>query len=124
EHDRALLDREVDDVLGGDNRLHTGQRFRFGRADRLDARMRMRAAQNLAPDLAWHGGVGGELRAAGDFVHAVGADGALADPLVVGDEVHWAASLIPSRISAAGSSPARTVFSYPVARPGLAARQN
>ena len=52
----------------------------------------MRAAQNLAPDHAWHGGVGGELGAAGDLVHAVGTDGALADPLVVGDEVHWVVS--------------------------------
>src|SRR5262245_432314 len=85
--------------------------------------MRMRAAQNLAPDLAWHGGVGGELRAAGDLVHADGADGALADPLVVGDEVHWAASLIPSRVSAAVSSTARTILSYPVQRQRLPASQ-
>ena len=49
-------------------------------------------------------------RAARDLVDAVGADGALADPLVVGDDVHWAASLC-SRISAAVSITARTILS-------------
>jgi hypothetical protein len=74
--------------------------------------MRMRAAQHLAPDHAGHGGVGGELGAAGDLVHAVGTDGALADPLVVGDEVHWVgSSFYWARISAAVSITARTILS-------------
>ncbi len=50
--------------------------------------------------------------AAGDLVHAVGTDGALADPLVVGDEVHWVVSRIYcARISAAVSITARTILS-------------
>ncbi len=31
EHDRALLDREIDDVLRGDDGLHAGQLFRLRR---------------------------------------------------------------------------------------------
>src|SRR5215468_11345018 len=81
--------------------------------------MRMQTAQDLAPDHARHGGVGGEGRAARHFVHAVGTNGALADPLVVGDDVHRAAS----RISAAASSTARTILSYPVHRQRLPASQ-
>jgi hypothetical protein len=50
-------------------------------------------------------------RAAGDLVHAVGTDGALADPLVVGDEVHWCLQLLCARISAAVSITARTILS-------------
>ena len=92
QHDRALLDREIDDVARGDDGLYARQFFRLGGIDRFDARMRMRAAQNLAPDHAWHGGVGGELGAARDLVHAIRANGALADALVVGDEVHWVVS--------------------------------
>ena len=106
EHHR-LVDREVDDVARGDHRLHAGQRLRLRGVDRLDARMRMRAAQDLAPDHAGHGGVGGKGRASGDLVDAVGTNGALADPLVVGDDVHCAAS----RISAAVSRTARTILS-------------
>ena len=46
-------------------------------------------------------------RAARHLVGAVGPDGALADPLVVGDDVHCAAS----RISSAVSITARTILS-------------
>ncbi len=92
EHHRAIGDREVNDVARGDDGLYARQLLGFRRVDRFDAGMRMRAAQHLAPDHAWHRGVGGELGAAGHLVHAVGTDGALADPLVVGDEVHWVVS--------------------------------
>ena len=60
-----------------------GSASAFVGVDRLDARMRMRAAQHLAPDHAGHVDVGGEARAAGHLVDAVGTDGARADPLVV-----------------------------------------
>ena len=106
EHDR-LVEREIDDVLRGDHRLHAGQRFGLGGVDAPDARMRMRAAQYLAPDHAGHVGVGGKGRAARDLVGAVGTNGALADPLVVGDDVHRAAPCI----SAAVSITARTILS-------------
>ena len=49
----------------------------------------------------------GELRATGHLVHAIRTNGALADPLVVGDDVHCAASCI----SAAVSITARTILS-------------
>src|SRR5439155_3408452 len=106
----ALLDREIDDVARGDHGLHARKRFRLRGVDRLDAGVRMRAALDLAPDHAGHIGVGGERRAARDFVHAIGTNGALADPFVVGDDVHCAASLIPC-MSAAVSITARTILS-------------
>ncbi len=106
EHDR-FVEREIDDVARGDHRLDAGQRFRLRGVDRLDARVRMRAAQHLAPDHAGHIGVGGKRRAARDLVDAVRANGALADPLVVGNDVHCAAPCI----SAAVSITARTILS-------------
>ena len=76
----------------GDHGFDAWQRFRLRGVDRLDAGVRMRAAQHLAPDHAGHVGVGGKRRASRDLVGAVGPDGTLADPLVVGDDVHCAAS--------------------------------
>src|SRR4029077_15125368 len=112
QHHSALLDREIDDVAGGNDGLHARQLFRLRGIDAPDARMRMRAAQDLAPDHAGHVGVGGKGRAARDLVDAVGTNGALADPLVVGDDVHWAgSSFYCARISAAVSITARTILS-------------
>ena len=105
EHHR-LVERELDDVVARHHRLHAGQRLGLRRIDRPDARMRVRAAQHLAPHHAGHGVVGAVLRAAGHLVGAVGADRVLADPLGV-DDVHQAAPLI----SAAVSSTARTILS-------------
>ena len=51
--------------------------------DRLDAGVRMGAAQDLAIQHAGLREVGAEGRPAGDLVDAIGPDGALADPLVV-----------------------------------------
>src|SRR5258706_4199903 len=79
----------------------------------------MRAAQNLAPDHAGHRGIGGEGRASRDLVGAVGANGALADPLVVGNDVHCAAS----RMSAAGFPTARTILSLTVQPHRIASSQ-
>src|SRR5258708_738279 len=87
--------------------LPAGQRLGFVGVERCDAGVGRRAALDLAPDHAGHGGVGGKGRASGDLVGAVGANGALADPLVVGDDVHCAAS----RISVAVSRTARTILS-------------
>ncbi len=106
EHDR-LVDRKIHNVARGDHRLDARHRLRLRDVDAPDARVRMRAAQNLAPDHAGHRGIGGEGRASRDLVGAVGANGALADPLVVGNDVHCAAS----RISAAVSRTARTILS-------------
>jgi hypothetical protein len=106
EHDR-LVDREIDDVARRHHRFYARQRLGPGGVDRPDAGVRMRTTQNLAPDHAGHVGVGGKGRAPRHFVGAVRANGTLADPLVVGDDVHCAAS----RISAAVSRTARTILS-------------
>ena len=106
QYDR-FVDRKIDHVARGDRRLDARQRLRLRGVDRLYAGMRMRAAQHLAPDHAGHRGVCGKGRAAGDLVDSIGANGTLADPLVVGDDVHCAAS----RISAAVSRTARTILS-------------
>jgi hypothetical protein len=79
QHDCAVGDREIDDVARGDDGFTPGSFSAFEVSVDL-MRVRMRAAQGLAPDHAGHGGVGGELGAAGDLVHAVGTDGALAIP--------------------------------------------
>jgi len=97
----------IHDVAGGHDGLHARERFGLCRVDRVDARVRVRATQNLAPDHTRHGGVGGKGRAARDFVDTVGTNSALANPLVVDDNVHRDCS----RISAAASSTARTILS-------------
>jgi hypothetical protein len=77
------VDREVDDVGRRHHRLDAGQRLGLRGVDATDDGMRVRAAQHLAPDHAGHVAVGGEGRAAGDLVDAVGTDRALADPLEI-----------------------------------------
>ena len=84
QHHRPLVDREIDDVLGRHHRHDAWQLLGLGRVDRPDAGVRVRAAQHLAPDHAGHGRVGGIGSPPCHLVGAVGARGALADPLVVG----------------------------------------
>ena len=61
-----------------------GSASALSKLDRLDAGVRVRAAQHLAEQHARHGEVGAVGGAAGHLLHAVRPDGALADPLVVG----------------------------------------
>ena len=47
-----LADQIALHIRAGDNRVHTGHLLRFRRIDTADARMRMRAAQDLRPQQA------------------------------------------------------------------------
>ena len=105
QHDR-FVEREIHHILMRHHGLHAGMRFRLGGIDGNDARMRMRAAQHLAPDHAGHIGVGGIGSAARHLFRTIRTDRAFADPFV-GHIVHQAAPLI----SAAVSSTARTILS-------------
>ena len=69
--------------------LHARQRLGLARVDRYDPRMRVRRAQDLAPQHARGPRIGREHRAAGDLVDAVGTDGTGADDFQTGiDVVH------------------------------------
>ncbi len=59
QHHRTLLDREVENVLGCDDGLHARQLLGLRGVDRLDDGVRMAAPQDLAPDHAGHGRIGG-----------------------------------------------------------------
>ena len=76
---RDELRRLVGEVVAGDHGLHAGQRLGLGGVDRHDARVRVRAAQHAADELAGQVEVRAEARAAGDLVDAVRADRARAD---------------------------------------------
>jgi hypothetical protein len=106
--------RQIGEIGRGDHRLHAGQRQRLRRVDRLDAGVRMGAAQHLADQHVRHTDVGAEPGAAGDFVDPVGAQWPrshdLEQPLVQSlhrNVVH--PQLL--RISPAASSTARTILS-------------
>src|SRR5437870_13849990 len=58
----------------GDHGLHAGQRLGLRGVDRDDARVRMRAAQHAADELAGQAEVGAEAGAPGHLVDAVRAD--------------------------------------------------
>ncbi len=79
---RRLVPGEIDEVLAGHHGFDARQRQGLVEVDRLDARVRMRAAQHLAVQHAGLREVGAEGGAAGDLLDAVGPDRALADPLV------------------------------------------
>ena len=107
--DERLFVGDVREVLRGHDGEHARQRFRLRRVDRDDLRVRVRRAQDLAPQHAGGAGIGGEHRAAGDLVDAVGTDGTRADDFQVGvDVVHQEAS---PRMTAAASITARMTLS-------------
>ena len=84
QHHRSLVDRKIDDVLGGHDGFDAREGFGLRGIDLLDAGMGVRAAQHLAPDHAGHGGIGGVGRPTRNLVCTIRPGGALADPLVVG----------------------------------------
>ena len=102
----GFVEREIHHILMRHHGLYAGMRFRLRGIDGNDARMRMRAAQHLAPDHARHIGIGGIGSAARHLFRTIRTDRAFADPFV-GHIVHQAAPLI----SAAVSSTARTILS-------------
>ena len=121
---RDELRRLVAEVVPGDDGLHAGQRFRLRRVDRDDARVRMRAPEHAADELAGQVEVGAEAGAPGHLVHAVRADRARAD--VVCQFVRSSVRLghgYPFLIAAAVSITAVTILSYPVHRQRLPASQ-
>ena len=63
--------RLIREVVTGNNGLHTGKCFGGRCIDRLDDRMRMRAAQNAAEEHAGQEEIGTEFRATGNLVQAV-----------------------------------------------------
>ena len=82
------VEGEVHEVVARHHGFHAGRRGGAPDVDGPDARVRVRAAQHLAPQHAGLGEVRAERRAPGDLVLAVGADRALADPPVVGFFAH------------------------------------
>ena len=80
--DKRLLRRDRREILPGDHRLDAGQGLGLFGVDRQDARMRVRAALDFAPQHAGHDHVGAEIGPAGDLVDAVGADRAGPDDLL------------------------------------------
>src|SRR5690606_16001352 len=74
----------VDEVVARDDRLHALQLLGLGGVDAPDARVRMRAAQHLAGELAGQIVVGAEPGAAGDLVDTIGPNGTRADDLELG----------------------------------------
>ena len=101
------------EVHAGDDGLDAGELLRRRGVDRLDARVRMRASQHLADDLAGHDQVGAEPGAARHLVDPVRPIGARADPFELRTRralhllLHGQAPLI----SAAASITARTILS-------------
>ena len=102
----GFVEREIHHILMRHHGLHAGMRFRLRGIDGNDARMRMWAAQHLAPNHAGHIGIGGIGSAARHLFRTIRTDRAFADPFI-GHIVHQAAPLI----SAAVSSTARTILS-------------
>ena len=102
----GFVEWEIHHILMRHHGLHAGMRFRLRGIDGNDARMRVRAAQHLAPDHAGHIGIGGIGSAARHLFRTIGTDRVFADPFV-GHIVHQAAPLI----SAAVSITARTILS-------------
>jgi len=94
------------EVLGGDDRLDPMQGLGLRRVNRLDPSVRVRAAEDLADELARHVEVGAEPRTARHLVGAVRAVGASSDPLVV-----LAAHRVAPLNSAATSMTARMILS-------------
>src|SRR5262249_15169468 len=109
---RALAPRaralgpELGEVAAGDHRLHAVEREGVFHVDRADPRVRVRAAQHLAPEHPGQGEVRAELRAAGHLVESVVADRPGSDLA----ELALAHRVAP-RSSAAVSSTARMILS-------------
>src|SRR4029453_17909176 len=87
------LRRLVREVGPGDDGLDAGQRLRLGRVDRYDPRVRVRAAQDAADELAGQVVVGPEAGPARHLVHAVRADVAGADRVLAVGPVRVAVGL-------------------------------
>ena len=122
---RDELRRLVGEVVAGDDGLHAGQRLRLRRVDRDDARVRVRAPQHPADELAGQVEVGAEAGAAGHLVDAVRPDRARADvalPVRAVRPVRLGHGY-PFLIAAAASITAVTILSYPVHRQRLPASQ-
>ncbi len=86
EVDRDALGADVGEILIGeilrrDDRLHARQLLGLRGVDRLDARMRMGAAQDLAVERAGQRVVVAVFGRAGHFRHAVRSNGSRANPL-------------------------------------------
>ena len=67
------------DVPADNHGLHTGHGFRRVRVNRDDARVRMRTAQHGSMQHAWQREIGSVVRATGDLVEPVVANGPSAD---------------------------------------------
>ena len=72
----------VRQIGGGDHRFDAAQSLRFAGVDRANVGMGVRAAQDLADQLARHVEIGAETGATGDFIGPVGARLAGANPFV------------------------------------------
>ncbi len=77
-----VLEFVVGKIGAGDDRLDAGQGLGLRGVDRLDARMGVRRAHDLAIERAGHRQVGRVHRAARDFGHAVRTDRPSSHPLV------------------------------------------
>ena len=81
---RLVAGRVIGKIGRGDDGLHARQLLGLGRVDLLDLRMRMRAAQHEADELARQVEVRAITRAARHLVETVGTQRARADALEVG----------------------------------------
>ncbi len=88
--DKRLLRRDRRKILPGHHGLDAWQRLRLCGVDREDARVRVRAALDLAPQHAGHDHVGAEIGPAGHLVDPVRTDRTGADHLLkfLGDVCH------------------------------------
>src|SRR5262249_7485657 len=104
--DEGLFRRDRGKIVRRHDGLDAGQRRRLAGPDRLDARMRMRAALDLAPQHAGHRHVGAEIGAADDLLDAVGSDRTGADDFqavtIIRHEIRSCVNVgFPNRYSAA-----------------------
>ncbi len=67
-------------VVGGEDRSHTGDPQGLGHVDAVDRRGRMRGAQDVSPEHAFGGHVGGEGELAANLGHSIGPRRALTEP--------------------------------------------
>jgi hypothetical protein len=81
--ERGVAAGVVGKVIARDDRLHAAQLLRLAGVDLLDARVRVRRAQDAPDQHAGRGGIGAEPGTAGHFVDAVGTQRTGADDLEI-----------------------------------------
>ena len=81
--DKGFFRSDFRKILRRHHGLHTREGFRLRCVDRHDARMRVRGAEDLAPQHARGAGIGGENRPPGNLFHPIRTDGAGSDDLQV-----------------------------------------